>query len=115
MNTRHPDFEREYLPQRPCMDRSDSLAQIAHRPFEQEEPTLLRQGAINRQQSPVSPKLSRKAPLPPQHRIAKGDQLTPIPQLPQMSPPAPNKKDVCAKAILGNQLIQDQSNSLKRL
>ena len=116
MNTRHPDFERESLPQKkPSIDRSDSLAQIAHHPFEKEEPTLLRQGAINRQQSPVSPKLSRKAPLPPQHRSGKGDQLTPLAQLPNVSPPAPKQKDVCAKAILGNQLIRDQSSSLKRL
>ena len=37
------------------------------------------------------------------------------PQVPSGNPPAPNEKAICAKAILGNQLIQDQSSSLKQL
>jgi len=101
MNTRHPDFERDSglsRPQAPSLDRSDSLAMIAHRPFES---------------PPKSPKLSRKAPLPPQR---PAPTTTPLPQLPYVSPPAaPKPKDIFAKAILGNQLIQDQSSSLKRL
>ena len=112
MNTRHPDFERGSLPQRPSMDRSDSLAQIAHNPFEKEEPRILRQPPAI---PPVSPKLSRKAPLPPQQRTERGEKLTPPPQLPHVSPSAAKQRDNSVKAILGNQLIQDQSSSLKRL
>ena len=109
MNTRHPDFERESsLPHAPSIERSDSLAMIAHRPFEdRDENRLMRQSPLK------SPKLSRKAPLPPQR---PAPTATPPPQLPYVSPPAaPKPKDNCAKAILGNQLIQDQSSSLKRL
>ena len=41
--------------------------------------------------------------------------MAPPPQVPSGNPPAPNEKAICAKEILGNQLIQDQSSSLKQL
>ena len=41
--------------------------------------------------------------------------MAPPPQVPSGNLPAPNEKAICAKEILGNQLIQDQSSSLKQL
>ena len=41
--------------------------------------------------------------------------MAPPPQVPIGNLPAPNEKAICAKEILGNQLIQDQSSSLKQL
>ena len=120
MNTRHPDFGSGKLAEREStsspkssLDRADSLAQIAHHPFEKEENRLV----VNQQQNQVSPKLTRRAPLPPssQQRLVRGDQLSPLPHLDKVNRAVSRQKDVCAKAILGNQLIQDQSNSLKRL
>ena len=122
MNTRHPDFGSGKLAERDStatapkssLDRGDSLAQIAHHPFEKEEGRLV----VNQQHNQVSPKLTRRAPLPPsssQQRLVRGDQLSPLPHLEKVNRGVPRQKDVCAKAILGNQLIQDQSNSLKRL
>ena len=109
MNTRHPFFgngrlsEKDSLSSKPSLERSDSLVQIAKNPFEKEPANI-------RQQRPVSPKLSRAAPLPPRR-----EQLAPPPQVPSGNLPAPNEKAICAKEILGNQLIQDQSSSLKQL